>query len=82
MKTILILICLIALPASAQVKVCVDVKGRKIFTDYECPKLGLAAGEVIQDINITQKQCAGIKDSITNSQKSIARHDATTLQIY
>lgn len=78
MKIILILICLIALPATAQVKVCVDAKGKKTFTDYECPKLGLDDGQVIHDINITPKQCAAIKDSITNSRNSIARHDNTT----
>jgi len=76
-KTILILIFLIALPATAQVKVCVDSKGKKTFTDYECPKLGLNDGQVIHDINITPKQCAGIQDSITNSRNSLARHDAT-----
>lgn len=76
MKAILILICLIALPATAQVKVCVDEKGKKTFTDFECPKLGLATGEVIHDINITPQQCAGIKDSIANSRNSLARHDA------
>lgn len=70
---------LVALSASAQVKVCVDAKGKKTFTDYECAKIGMRDEAVIQDINITPKQCGAIKDSITNTKNTIARYDSDVI---
>jgi hypothetical protein len=70
---------LVVCSTSAQVKVCTDSSGKKTFTDYECEKIGMKSGSVIQDINITPKQCGAIKDTITNTQNSIARHDAGTV---
>jgi hypothetical protein len=67
--------------SSAQVKVCIDAKGKKTFTDYECEKIGMQRADVIQDINITPKQCPAIKDSISNTQAAIARHDATSSNV-
>ncbi|MFJ7566219.1 hypothetical protein ACIQW9_04560 [Herminiimonas sp. NPDC097707] len=72
---------LFAVSASAQVKVCVDAKGKKTFTDYDCAKIGMKSDAVIQDINITPKQCGAIKDAITNSQNSLARHDAEIVNV-
>lgn len=70
------LIVLLPLQSIAQVKVCVDSKGKKTFTDYECGKIGMKDEAVIQDINITPKQCGAIKDTITNTKNSIARYDS------
>ncbi len=63
--------------AAAQVKVCTGADGKKVYTDYECEKIGLTRADVIQDINITPKQCPAIRDAIRNSQNAISRHDAS-----
>lgn len=67
---------LVSVPVSAQVKVCIGADGKKVYTDYECEKIGMRRADVIQDINITPKQCPAILDSIDNSKRAIARHDA------
>jgi hypothetical protein len=76
MKVWPIALFLVVCSASAQVKVCVDSKGKRTFTDYECEKIGMQRADVIKDINITPKQCPAILDSIENSKLAIARHDA------
>lgn len=73
---VVVLALLLPFQSIAQVKVCVDSKGKKTFTDYECAKIGMRDESVIQDINITPKQCGAIKDTITNTKNSIARYDA------
>jgi hypothetical protein len=77
MKASFLALLFVSVAAGAQVKVCVDAKGKKTFTDYECEKIGQQRADTIQDINITPKQCPAIKDAIVNSQNSIARMDAT-----
>lgn len=65
--------------AVAQVKVCIGADGKKVYTDYQCEKIGLKSADVIQDINITPKQCPAILDSIDNSKRALARHDVEVL---
>jgi hypothetical protein len=79
MKVWPIVLLLVFCSASAQVKVCVDSKGKRTFTDYECEKIGMQRADVIKDINITPKQCPAILDAIDNSKRAIARHDAEVM---
>ncbi|HWU98513.1 MAG TPA: hypothetical protein VN114_08375 [Oxalicibacterium sp.] len=76
MKVLAFALFFAAASASAQVKVCIGADGKKVYTDYQCEKIGMKSADVIQDINITPKQCPAIIDSIDNSKRALARHDA------
>ncbi len=79
MRVIAFALLFVAVSASAQVKVCIGADGKKVYTDYQCEKIGLKSANVIQDINITPKQCPAILDSIDNSKRALARHDAEVI---